>query len=224
MIGYYNYTVILTYLGLVSSVTGMFLLMGDVGGILLYIVFLFIAGICDMFDGRVARTMKRDSMQENFGAQIDSLSDLICFGVYPACIIYKMGLSQPFFIPVLVLFILCGLVRLAYFNVRAIEKKYNPDANIGTYFIGMPITSSFIIVPILYCIRPSFILMDQGGFSYSIFLAIATTLSSVCFIAPIKVSKPGKRGMIFMVILSVIVLVAAIFSFYLCRRYNIPAF
>ncbi len=212
MIGYYNYTVILTYLGLASAVTGIMLLQADVGGVMLAIGLLFFAGICDMFDGRVARTMKRDSMQENFGVQIDSLSDLICFGLFPACIIHKMGLSQPYFVPILVLFVLCGLVRLAYFNVRAIEKKYNPQTNIGNYFIGMPITSSFIIVPILYCVKPYFTMVGTER-AYSIFLAIATTLCSIFFISPVKVSKPDKRGLIFMIFLSVVILVTMILSY-----------
>lgn len=60
MIGYYNYTVILTYMSLVSSVLGMFFAMGIKGDIHpeYAIICLMISGLCDMFDGKVARTKK----------------------------------------------------------------------------------------------------------------------------------------------------------------------
>ena len=50
-----------------------------------------IAGLCDMFDGKIASTMERTRQEKRFGVQIDSLSDLICFGVLPALIVYSGG-------------------------------------------------------------------------------------------------------------------------------------
>ena len=86
MLGIYNYTVILTYLGMLSGFAGiLFLLNGNVRGAL---ICLMISGVCDMFDGKVASTKKdRTRSEKRFGIQIDSLSDLICFGVLPALIV-----------------------------------------------------------------------------------------------------------------------------------------
>ena len=84
MLGVYNYTVILTYIGMLTGFTGITCAIhNDLKGAL---ICLMIAGVCDMFDGKIASTMERTREEERFGIQIDSFSDLICFGVVsPAC-------------------------------------------------------------------------------------------------------------------------------------------
>ena len=87
MIGFYNYTVVLTYLSLVSASTGIFVALSDKGHPYIGIIFRLFCGLCDAFDGKVARTKKgRSSDEQKFGIQIDSLSDIIAFGVLPAAI------------------------------------------------------------------------------------------------------------------------------------------
>lgn len=82
MIGFYDYTVILTYLSLLSAVTGIGLAVARHP--LLAILCLMFSGLCDMFDGRVARTKKnRTAEQKGFGIQIDSLCDIVAFGILP---------------------------------------------------------------------------------------------------------------------------------------------
>lgn len=82
MIGYYNYTVWLTFIGMLSSVTGMGLAIQ--GKIIPAVICLMFSGFCDMFDGIVARTKKdRTDEEKRFGIQLDSLSDIVCFGVLP---------------------------------------------------------------------------------------------------------------------------------------------
>ena len=80
MLGVYDYTVILTYISLMVSIGGMlFSLNGDCR---MALVCLAISGLCDMFDGKVARTKKdRTEVEKRFGIQIDSLADIVCFGV-----------------------------------------------------------------------------------------------------------------------------------------------
>ena len=91
MIGVYDYTVILTYLSLISGVLGFIITVTGVGHPDIGIFFLMVSGIMDAFDGKVARTKKnRTEMAVNFGIQIDSLADLICFGILPVSI----GLAQ----------------------------------------------------------------------------------------------------------------------------------
>ncbi|MFA6035042.1 MAG: CDP-alcohol phosphatidyltransferase family protein, partial [Myxococcota bacterium] len=76
------------------------------------------SGICDMMDGRVARLTKTQSA---FGVQLDSLADLVAFGVAPAIVMYKwnlhsLGLAG---LGAAIMFVLCGAMRLARFNVIA---------------------------------------------------------------------------------------------------------
>ena len=100
LIGYWSYTVILTYLGLVSAFTGIvFSVLFATGEIISSVIFplgcLLICGFCDMFDGRVARTKKNRSEDEkNFGMQIDSLCDLVCFTVLPATLGFCLRIYQ----------------------------------------------------------------------------------------------------------------------------------
>lgn len=90
MIGYYNYTVILTYLSLISALFGTHLAFrGEPVGAL---ICLLLCGAFDSFDGMVARTKKgRTEEEKKFGIQIDSLVDMFSFGIFPAIIGYTMG-------------------------------------------------------------------------------------------------------------------------------------
>ena len=75
MLGFYNYTVILTYIGLLVGFGGILSAMG--GNTLGAILCLMGSGLCDMFDGKIAATMERTPSEKQFGIQIDSLSDLL---------------------------------------------------------------------------------------------------------------------------------------------------
>ena len=143
MIGFYDYTVILTYLSLLSAGAGIIISLSGTGHPYIGTFFLLFCGLCDAFDGRVARTKdNRTDMEKAFGIQIDSLSDLVAFGVLPACIgsamIRTSSVLQALFVPhhfdalhvlhwvfnaLLVLYILAALIRLAYFNVTEEERQ-----------------------------------------------------------------------------------------------------
>lgn len=93
MIGFYNYTVWLTFIGMLSSVVGMgFAVQGK---IIAAVICLMFSGFCDMFDGIVARTKKdRTDEEKRFGIQLDSLSDIVCFGVLPFVIGVSVGARE----------------------------------------------------------------------------------------------------------------------------------
>ena len=92
MLGVYDYTVILTYISLWISIGGMMLSLN--GHLDLAVLCLALSGLCDMFDGKIARTKKdRTEIEKRFGIQIDSLCDIVCFGVGPAIICYCMGMN-----------------------------------------------------------------------------------------------------------------------------------
>lgn len=81
MIGFYDYTVVVTYISLVSSILGMFCAID--GKLTLAVSCLAFSGLCDMFDGKIARTKKnRTDDEKSFGIQIDSLCDIVCFGIF----------------------------------------------------------------------------------------------------------------------------------------------
>ena len=125
MVGFYNYTVILTYMSLVSSITGMFFTF--TGHLSIGILCLALSGLFDAFDGKVARSKKDRTMDEKrFGIQIDSLCDLVSFGVFPVVLCWYSGMNTPFGMVILALYCLAGMIRLAYYNVLE-EKKNNDD-------------------------------------------------------------------------------------------------
>ena len=126
MIGFYDYTVILTYISFASSISGIFL--ATRGHFNWAIFCLAFSGLCDMFDGKIARTKKnRTEDEKRFGIQIDSLCDVVCFGVFPIVLCYELGMTHFYSIPILIFYGLAGVIRLGYFNVME-EKRQNESA------------------------------------------------------------------------------------------------
>ncbi|KIY65434.1 CDP-diacylglycerol--serine O-phosphatidyltransferase [Cylindrobasidium torrendii FP15055 ss-10] len=99
----------------------------------------------DFFDGKVARWRKSSSM---LGQELDSLADLISFGVAPSVLAFTVGLRTYLDTVLLTSFICCGLARLARFNatVALIPKDGGGKAK---YFEGLPIPSSLVLVGVL---------------------------------------------------------------------------
>lgn len=156
VIGFYGYWVWLTYLSVVTAFTGItFALRGKPDPA---VICLILSGICDMFDGTVARTAKRTEMQKAFGIQIDSLADVMSFGMLPAAIGYCLfdlsGNRSPFAavltVGICALYVLCGLIRLAYFNVT--EEELQAKGEKRTCYVGLPITVSSLILSVSYFI------------------------------------------------------------------------
>ena len=190
MLGFYNYTVYLTYIGLISSVVGMsFAFAGDVRTALLC---LLISGCCDMFDGKIARTKKdRTDEEKRFGIQIDSLCDVVCFGVLPAVISFAAGATKWWQVVIAAGFVLCGVIRLGYFNVMEETRQQKESTNRKTY-MGLPITASAIVVPLVMSFR-----RFMGGAVPYVFTVLLAALA-VCYITPLNVKKPGLWGGIVM--------------------------
>lgn len=192
MIGFYNYTVVLTYMSLISSVAGIFFASGMCGGKAnptYAIVCLMISGLCDMFDGKVARTKKdRTDDEKKFGIQIDSLCDAICFGVLPSVIGYSVGLDSFIDLPVLVLFPLCAVIRLAYFNV-AEESRQKKTDDVQKVYEGLPVTSVALIFPLLYSFHRDI------GCCFPQVYGLTMTVIAIAFITKFKVKKPDIKTM-----------------------------
>jgi CDP-diacylglycerol---serine O-phosphatidyltransferase len=101
----------------------------------------FVALVCDVFDGLVARWTKRASA---YGQDLDSLADIVSFGVAPAVIGYALGLSGGWDVAFLTYFVCCGIARLARFNVTAAALM--TDKGKVSHFEGTPIPTSVLLV------------------------------------------------------------------------------
>lgn len=198
MLGYYNYTVILTYIGMLTSFLGIVLAVD--GSILLALLCLMVSGFCDLFDGRVASTMKRTRKQRNFGIQIDSLSDLVCFGVLPAVIVHLLNPHSIIVSCICGLYLLCALIRLAYFNVDEAERQEHTE-NVREVYHGLPVTSVALILPLLFCAGRIL------GFPINIATSAALLVMAAAFVIPFHLKKPALPGKLAMSLVGVSVLV-----------------
>lgn len=102
--------------------------------------------VCDMLDGYVARLER--TRQSHLGADLDSLADIISFGVAPAVLGFTLGLRGGWDMLLLTYFIVCGVSRLARFNVTAAALADTATGKVK-YFEGTPIPTSILIVGLL---------------------------------------------------------------------------
>ena len=158
MLGFYNYTTWLTYLGLLSGVAGIWCALSGHGNVAVF--FLALSGFFDLFDGKVAQTKKdRTEEMKEFGIQIDSLSDLVCFCVLPGCILFtvvKNALGAEaeilWFLPVFMAIVLAGLIRLSYFNVSEKKRQQEEGGKVRKVYSGIPVTLTAVAVPFFLAI------------------------------------------------------------------------
>ena len=187
VVGFYNYTVLLTYFGVVSAIAGIGLAMYDRTS--MAIVCLMISGFCDLFDGSIARTRARTINEKKFGIQIDSLADLICFGILPAAIGFSIGMTRWYEAAVLVVYVLAALIRLAYYNVTEDEIEFCENSK-RVYYDGLPVTTIAILIPMIYTLRP---VMKNG---FLLLYALCLLLTAIAFLVKVKVRKLGMKGMV----------------------------
>lgn len=211
-IGFYDYTVILTYLSLLSSVFGMTRAIH--GDYKLAIFCLAFSGICDAFDGRVARTKKnRTEDEKNFGIQLDSLCDVVCFGVFPALICYLLGVRGFLGIALVIFYCLCAVARLAFFNVLE-GKRQQSEGGATKVYHGLPVTSIAFILPLAFWLQ--FIMSELA---FMVLLHAIMLVVGFLFIYDFPLKKPGLKSII---LLSAIlaVTVSVIFAY---TKFHVPA-
>lgn len=203
LLGYYNYTVILTYIGMLAAFYGIIRAIScDFKG---SIFCLLVAGVCDMFDGLVASTKKDRSVSEkNFGIQIDSLSDLISFGVMPGIFVYMISGKIMQVGVISALFTLCALIRLAYFNILE-EERQKVETTARKAYLGVPVTNIALILPAAYLVYGS------GLWEQVMIFPVVLFLTSVGFIIPVNVIKVKTLGKIVMMVLGLVELLGLFF-------------
>jgi CDP-diacylglycerol--serine O-phosphatidyltransferase len=132
-----------------SGMAAIFLCLNHVAGLhtpYLWGVFVLLplALVCDVLDGFIARRLKRHSL---LGADLDSLADIVSFGVAPAVLGFALGLRGMWDSLILIYFVACGISRLARFNVTA--AALSDRTGKVKYYEGTPIPTSILIVIIL---------------------------------------------------------------------------
>lgn len=209
IIGFFGYWVWLTYLSVITSFAGItFALKGQPDAA---VVCLIASGVCDMFDGTVARTAKRSDMQKAYGIQIDSLADVMSFGLLPAAIgycLFDLSGNHSIFATVLTIgicamYVLCGLIRLAYFNVT--EEEMQARGEKRSHYVGLPITMASLILSVSY-----FIIAGLSNVS-TIYTGLLVILA-VAFVSKFHIPKVKLK---YVVILSFAGLGAILLALYL---------
>ena len=210
-IGVYDYTVILTYISLISSVYG--IMQAIHGDYKLAIFCLALSGACDAFDGRVARSKKNRTEDEKaFGIQLDSLCDVICFGVFPALICYLLGVRGILGLIIVFFYCLCAVIRLAFFNVLE-GKRQKQEGGCNKTYRGLPVTSIAFILPLAFWLQ--FILPELV---FLILLHVLLAVVGFLFILDFPIPKPGLKQILIMIGVMAVT-VGIIFAF---TRFRLP--
>ncbi len=170
---------ICSLIGLLCAVLAIyFALIGEFYGAMIGIIW---AVFFDWSDGILARRKKgRTAVQGLYGAQLDSLIDIVSFGICPAIVLLSWGHFSPWFIPGAFIIVATGVVRLSYFNVFGLVNK-------STY-MGFPLDNNAIILVFTFLFSGLF---SHVGFSIVIYILLM--LLAVLNVAPIKTPKFSGR-------------------------------
>ncbi len=135
----------------------------------------------DWSDGIIARRLKgRNDSQREFGGQLDSLIDIVSFGICPALVLLSYGDFSPWFLPGAFVIVATGVLRLSYFNVFGLVDKSS--------YMGLALDNNIIIV--------TFAFLFQGMVSqpvFSVFFYILLMVLAAFNVAPIKTPKFAGR-------------------------------
>ena len=196
MIGKWNRSVFLTYLGMIAAVFGMFLAF-RVDNVNYAYACLMIAGVCDLFDGAIARRVKRNEEEKAFGVQLDSLVDVISFVALPITVFVASGLTSFWYMPVYALFAISGIARLAYFNIMTADS----EAPIK-FYTGLPVTYSALIFPVVNLVK--YVADDMV---YKIVMVTAILVVALLGVLRINIIKPKGIAYVFFGLLAIGMLV-----------------
>ncbi|MCQ2419473.1 MAG: CDP-alcohol phosphatidyltransferase family protein, partial [Clostridia bacterium] len=190
---------------------------------------LMFCGLCDMFDGKIARSKKnRTEDEKQFGIQIDSLCDLVCFGVLPAMICFEMMGERDYGSPwrnalvwtgiggICGFYVLAGLIRLAFFNVTEESRQKTTD-EVRAKYQGLPITSAALILPLIYIAR--LFIPESWDICFCIFYLFVLFVVGVLFITPFHIKKPKTKQMIGMLIIGLLIATALSMAYLIVHHF-----
>ncbi|GIW22944.1 MAG: phosphatidylserine synthase [Candidatus Sericytochromatia bacterium] len=178
-IGVYNIPNLVSLLGLVLSLMSCFLSYNNY--LNLAIICFMYAGLCDMFDGFLARKKEMNDEDKLFGIQLDSIVDVVSFGVAPAMIAFHIGFTTFIDYLILIFYVCCAAMRLAYFNVHGTKSDGKRK-----YYTGLPVTFSAMIFPFVYITS-----FWGNDLLYNNLVRLTFITISILFILRIPVPKLG---------------------------------
>ncbi len=161
---------------------------------MLSILCLIAAGICDLFDGYVAR--KINVHNSAIGKELDSLIDVVSFGILPVFILINLGGNIIIDTLITLIYVSCAIWRLAVFNTLPSEKKY---------FMGIPVTFVSLFLPLILI---SYFFL---GLQIVVWITRASmVLLAFLFVSKIKFKKP--KGIFYIIYVTIGILLIILWS------------
>ncbi len=194
IVGFWNPSVILTYIGMSFAILGMFLAVNAM--INFSFICLVLCGICDLFDGMVARRFKRNEDEKAFGIELDSLVDVLSFIALPVTIFMSIGFNSPIHLIIYILYSIAGIARLGYFNVVTADG----DGPVK-YYSGLPITYAALVFSLMYLT-----INLLGSDAFMIIYTLSMVAVTVLEVLKIKIAKPKGLAYLFFGILAIAVI------------------
>ena len=187
-IGVYNLTNCVTMLGIAAAVVGV----SFAGNPRLAMLMLILAGVCDMFDGRVARMFPRTELEKKYGIQLDSFADTVSFVIFPA--VFLIAQSRTVWtVLAAILYVFAGVTRLCWFDITT-------DGH-TKYFSGMPVTTIALFLPLWYAVAA------LAHFTVPVLaVALSLVVMAVLFVANIRVKKPTGAATIVLAVIGLAML------------------
>ena len=193
---------ICSLLGLFSAVLGIYFAIE--GNFLASIIGVLWAVLFDWFDGIIARKMKSRTKEHGvIGAQLDSMIDIVSFGILPAILLLSYGNYSVWFIPGTFVIIAISAIRLSHFNVFGLidSKTYK----------GMPLDYNTLIL--------AFVFLFEGFFSHTVFSIIIYTLLMVFSALNLSsIRIPKFRGKWVYALIAYVLIMTTVFGWILCSR------
>lgn len=199
-IGVYNLANFITLLGLASALLAC--VFAQRGYIRLALCMFLLSGLCDMFDGRIARGAgSRTRREKVYGIQIDTICDMVSFGVTPVFILYSAGFDGWHDVVVYIIYSVCAAIRLSYFNTQAIEET--PDLNMKS-FTGVPVPFSCIALPPLLIAQK----LIKNTAALNVLADALVFAIGAAFILNVKIKKLNITESVFLIIFELVCLIA----------------
>ena len=203
-IGFYDYTVLFTCLILFLGTAGIFFAVSSAP--VVGLIFLMICGLLDMFDGKLASTKERTMVEKRYGLRVDTLSDMVAFGLLPVAIGYGCGLTHPVVILLMSLYAVAVEIRLSFINLAQETCLQQGNLQFRSHE-GLPVKHISLILPAVYLLRG---VVGNSAFSwiYLIVLLLAIPAYLLRFLVP-KLRFRGSMvllgiGLVEMVLLMVL--------------------
>ena len=174
-IGVWNLANGVTWLGISAAVVAMWFALSENPRIAM-LLFL-VSGLCDLFDGRVARMFERTDVEKAFGIQLDSFADTVSFVVFPAVFLLTLT-TAPWAVVLAILYVLAGITRLCWFDITT-----DGDTK---YFAGVPVTYMALVLPLAWVIVQA-VALNAAPYVTAPVLAVM----GILYVLNIKVKKPG---------------------------------